>query len=73
MQKIIDIVSKKTSKSFSVDDNLIDNHIIDSIDFISIIAEIEQVFDIEIDFLELDPKQITTIKGLWEIVKNELE
>ena len=71
MKKLIEIVEKKAKKEFSNDDNLIANGVIDSIDFITIIAEIEKTFEIEIDFLELDPQQITSINSLWELI-NEL-
>ena len=71
MNELIEIIKIKAKKEFDIEENLIENHIIDSIDFIYIISEIENRFNVNIDFLEIEPSKITTVKGLWELI-NEL-
>jgi len=72
MEKLKDIIKKRAKKEFNETDNLIAQGIIDSIDFINIIGEIEEEYGVEINFLEIDPQKITTLKGLWEVI-NEVE
>jgi acyl carrier protein len=72
MERLIKIIKKRAKKDFDIEDNLIGEGIIDSIDFINIIFEIENEFAVEINFLEIDPQKITTVKGLWETI-NEME
>jgi len=71
MEKIIEIIQKRAKSEFDIDTNLIQEGVIDSIDFMNIISEIEEKFNVEIDFLEIDPQKITTINGLWEIINVE--
>jgi acyl carrier protein len=68
MNELIEIIKIKAKKEFDIEENLIENHIIDSIDFIYIISEIENRFNVNIDFLEIEPSKITTVKGLWELI-----
>ena len=72
MQRIINIVKKRAKRKFDENDNLIQNAIIDSIDFISIMLELEREFNVKIDFTEVEPQNLTTIKGLWRFI-NGLE
>ncbi len=71
MEKLIEIIQKRAKSEFDIDTNLIQEGVIDSIDFMNIISEIEEKFNVEIDFLEIDPQKITTINGLWEIINVE--
>ena len=68
MNELIEIIKIKAKKEFDIEENLIENQIIDSIDFIYIISEIENRFKVNIDFLEIEPSKITTVKGLWELI-----
>jgi len=68
MNELIEIIKIKANKEFDIEENLIENNIIDSIDFIYIISEIENRFNVNIDFLEIEPSKITTVKGLWELI-----
>jgi len=72
MEKLINIIKVKAKTDFDLDTNLIAKDIIDSIDFIYIISEIEQQYKIEIDFMEINPEDLMSAKGLWNYI-NELE
>jgi len=73
MNELVKIIKSKARKEFDNEENLIENGVLDSIDFIYVINEIENKFGIAIDFLEIDPSQITSVNGLWRIIKNGLE
>ena len=47
-------------------ENLIESGLFDSLDFISLISEIETRFNLDLDFSELDPVEFTTYQGLMQ-------
>lgn len=47
---------------------LIDDRILDSFSVISLIAELEDYFDIEIDAAELIPENLNSIESIWKMV-----
>jgi len=71
-EEIINIIKEKAKKDFNETTNLIAEGIVDSIDFIYIINRLEEVSQKEIDFLDIDPNNALSIKGLLEII-NGLE
>jgi acyl carrier protein len=71
-EKIINIIKEKAKKDFDETTNLIAEGIVDSIDFIYIINRLEEESQKEIDFLDIDPNNALSVKGLWEII-NGLE
>jgi acyl carrier protein len=73
--KVIEIVSTKLKNKNIIleeDVNFISIGYIDSLDFIDIISLIEEEFDIEMDFLEIDPSELTTVNGLVKYLESQL-
>lgn len=63
-----------TSGDIDLNESLLGQGIFDSMGFIEYIAEIEETFDIEIDFEEMDAEDFTSIEQLTAIIeqtKNE--
>lgn len=52
------------SLSDDMDIDLVGSGIISSLDFIELISDIEQKYNIEIDFEKYDPSEFTTLSGL---------
>lgn len=48
---------------------LIDDHILDSLAIISLIAEIENEFDITIPTVEIAPRNFNSAKAMWELIE----
>ena len=48
---------------------LIDDGILDSFDIISIVAEFNEAFDIEIDVEDLEPENFNTVEAMWELIQ----
>ncbi|MGD9125200.1 MAG: phosphopantetheine-binding protein [Desulfarculaceae bacterium] len=44
--------------------NLLDLGILDSLGFVQMLMAMEDEFDLELDFSELDPEEFTTLEGL---------
>lgn len=48
---------------------LIDDRIIDSFEVISLISELEDNFDIEIDAEEIVPENLNSVESIWKMVQ----
>ena len=52
---------------------LITNKIIDSIDMTSILAELEETFDIEIDMEYIVPENFDSVEAMWDMIQELME
>lgn len=48
---------------------LIDDGILDSFDVVSIISELDDVFDVQIRINELDPENFNSAEAIWKLVQ----
>ena len=48
---------------------LIDDRILDSFGVISLISELEEAFDIEIEAAEMIPENLNSVEALWKMVQ----
>lgn len=48
---------------------LIDDRILDSFGVISLISELEEAFDIEIEAAEIIPENLNSVEAMWKIVQ----
>lgn len=49
--------------------DLIDGHILDSLSIISLIAELEDEYDITIPAVEIIPANFNSAKAMWEMIQ----
>lgn len=67
---IVDFISSETTNAnLNTNDlknnvNLIEMKILDSIKFLELLTSIEDEYQLDLDFSELDPSEFTTIDGL---------
>ena len=54
---------------FETETALIDNKILDSFDIVTIVAEVNDVFDVAIPAEELIPENWNSAKALWELIE----
>jgi len=54
---------------FETCDTLIDDKILDSIDIVSLVAEISDVFDVAIPAEELVPENFNSAEALWDLIQ----
>ncbi|MDO4477924.1 MAG: acyl carrier protein [Lachnospiraceae bacterium] len=50
-------------------DTLVDDHILTSLAIISLIAELEEEFDITIPTTEIIPENFNSAAGMWEMIE----
>lgn len=48
---------------------LIDDNYLDSLAIISLVAEIEEAFDVQIPTVEIIPDNFNSAKALWELIE----
>ena len=65
--EILDVLSPYLV--YSVCDNLIDGHYLDSLSIISLIAEIEDAFDVTVPAVEVVPANFNSVKAMWSMIE----
>ena len=50
-------------------ENLIDGHYLDSLSIISLIAEIEDAFDVTVPAVEVVPANFNSVKAMWSMIE----
>ena len=50
-------------------EDLIDGHYLDSLSIISLIAEIEDAFDVTVPAVEVVPANFNSVKAMWSMIE----
>ena len=70
MDELLNILQELHPDSdFETCDTLIDDQILDSIDIVSLVAEISDAFDVAIPAEELVPENFNSAQALWELIQ----
>ena len=70
MEKLLGILKGiRPDVDFANETALIDDGILDSFDVVSIISEIDEVFDVQIRINELDPENFNSADAIWNLVQ----
>ena len=74
MDEIIEILTGlHPDIDFETEKNLVDNKILDSFDIVSLIAEINDNFDIAISAEEITPENFNSAENIWALVERLME
>lgn len=70
MEELLEILEDiQPDVDFETAEHLIDDHLLDSLSIISLIAELEDAFDISIDAAEMTPENFNSAANLWKMVE----
>lgn len=70
MDELIKILSEiRPDVDFENETALIDDGLLDSFDVVSIISEIDDVFDVQIRIAELDPDNFNSAESIWNLIQ----
>ena len=70
MEKLIEILEGiEEGVDYENCTTLIDSNILDSLAIISLVAEIEEEFDVQIPTVEIVPANFNSAKALWELIQ----
>ena len=74
MDKLMKILNDaRPDLDFTKEDKLIDEEILDSFDIITIVGEINDVFDININVGDLLPENFNSAKAIWALIQSYLD
>lgn len=70
MEKLLAIMEEiRPDIDFATETHLIDNEILDSFDIISIVSEVNDQFDIEINVNDLLPENFNSAEALYKLIQ----
>lgn len=70
MEALLNILSElHPDVDFSAEEHLVDNQILDSFDIVTIVAEIDAEYDVQIPAEELIPENFNSAKSLYALVQ----
>lgn len=70
MEQLMKILKEaRPDIDFKNEDSLIDGEVLDSFDIISIIMEINNVFEIELDPEDLEAKNFNSADAIWNLIQ----
>ena len=70
MEKLIEILKKYNADvDYYTNEHLIDEELLDSFDIISIVADIDNEFDVEITAKDIIPKNFNSAEKLYDLIK----
>ncbi len=74
MEALLDILNELHPEvDFETETGLIDNKILDSFDIVTIVAEIDGEYDVQIPAVELTPENFNSAKALYALVERLME
>lgn len=69
MEKLLEILEDiESGVDYENCDKLIDEGYLDSLAIISLVAEIEDEFDVQIPTVEIIPSNFNSVKAMWELI-----
>ena len=70
MDELLNILNEMhPDEDFTAEEHLIDDMILDSLDIVSLIAEISDVFDVTITARDIIPANFNSAKALYELIQ----
>ena len=70
MEELLEILSElHPDVDFETEEHLIDGMILDSFDIVTLISEIQEVFDVTIDAKRIIPENFNSAKALYALIQ----
>lgn len=70
MEKLLEILMEiDDSIDYEEEKALIDDHLFDSFGVITLVSELEDAFDIQIEAREMVPSNFNSVEAMWEMIQ----
>ena len=70
MERLYEILEDiQPDVDFETTENLIDDHILSSLSILSLIAELEEEYDVTIPAVEIVPANFNSAKAMWTLIQ----
>lgn len=74
MEALLDILNELHPEvDFETEEGLIDNKILNSFDIVTIVAEVDSEYDVQIPATELKPVNFNSAKALYALIERLME
>ena len=74
MEQLLEILHRiNPDVDFENSRRLVTDKLIDSIDITSLLAELEETFDIEIDMEYVTPENLDSVEAMWNMIQELME
>ena len=74
MEQLLNILAELHPEvDFETEEHLIDNKILDSFDIVTLVAEIDSEFDVQIPAVELTPENFNSAQALYALVEKLMD
>jgi acyl carrier protein len=54
--------------NFEQEDKLIDNGVLDSFDLVALVGEINEAFDVEVEFEDMEPENFNSVENMYAMI-----
>lgn len=69
MEKLLNILSElKPGVDFEKETNLIDDGILDSFDLVALVGELNEAFDVEIEFEDMEAENFNSVANMHKMI-----
>ena len=70
MEKLLEILNGlKPEVEFEKEQKLIDDGILDSFDLVALVGEINEAFDVEVEFEDMEPENFNSVEKMYEMIE----
>ncbi|MBQ4531140.1 MAG: acyl carrier protein [Lachnospiraceae bacterium] len=70
MEKLLEILKGlKPEVEFEKEQKLIDDGILDSFDLVALVGEINEAFDVEVEFEDMEPENFNSVEKMYEMIE----
>lgn len=70
MEKLMEILEElRPDIEFEKEKALIDDHVLESLDIVTLVAELCDAFDIEMNPAELIPENFNSVESMWKMIE----
>ena len=74
MEELMEILeSLRPDVDFENETALVTDEILQSFDIVSLVGEIDSVFDVEITPVDLVPENFNSVNAIWELIRRKLD
>ena len=74
MEQLLEILHRiNLDVDFEHSTKLVTDKLIDSIDITSLLAELEETFDIEIDMEYVTPENLDSVEAMWNMIQELMD
>lgn len=70
MEQLMNILKGlRPDVDFEKEDKLIDNGVLDSFDLVALVGEINEAFDVEVEFEDMEPENFNSVENMYAMIE----